>query len=762
MHSSSSPDPETLLANSQQRVRVLIEQLAEAERELRALTVGQVDTLLDPVGKTHLLHQTQATLQASEERYRRLVDHIAAIVVELAPDGTVRFVNEAVTRITGYAPAELIGRNWYEIFLPGHEKRQIDAALEAFRRGEDVTHYVVELLARDGSRVTVDWSSANRYQTDGRLESILGLGTDITEQRRIEQALRESEHFARATLDGLSAHICILDATGALLAVNQAWWNFARANFAPSVDIADRVGPGANYLTVCDAAPEDADAVAVARGIHDILHGDIPTFTWEYPCHSPTEQRWFVVRITRFPDTGSVRAIIAHENITERKIAEQRSQYLANFDALTGLPNRHLLRDRLRMALRSAQRRGSATSILHMGLDRFKLVNDSLGHDIGDEFLKAVALRLATCIRETDTLARIGGDEFVIVSPDVALETHNLSLARRILEAFERPLQAGDHTFVMTCSIGISLFQKDGQDDETLLRNADLAMHRAKELGKNNCQFYTDDLNVRLRERVEMEDALRQALEREEFVLHYQPQIDLYTRNVVGMEALIRWRHPIRGLVSPAKFIPIAEETGLIIPIGAWVLREACAQNKAWQNAGLTRMRVAVNLSARQFQHAEFSRWVAAILREAGLDADYLEIELTESMLADDTETAIATLRALKELGVHLSLDDFGTGYSNLSYLQHFPIDRLKIDQSFVRGIPAAAKDVAIIDAMIAMAHSMRLQVLAEGVETEDQLEYLCFNLCDEAQGYYFSRPLPAEEAARFLWGTPVPRNSAE
>ena len=455
--------------------------------------------------------------------------------------------------------------------------------------------------------------------------------------------------------------------------------------------------------------------------------------------------------------------VIAQYDITERKRHEAELEFRTNRDPLTGLANRNLLRDRLAQSLAFAMRHAHPVWVVFVDLDRFKFVNDTLGHLAGDELLKKVAERLQGAVRETDTVARLGGDEFVLLLPersDVALST---IVVQRVMDAIARPVTIEGHEFFLTCSVGVSAFPADGDDVETLIKHADIAMYRAKETGRNNFQFYTATMNQQALERLRLEGDLRTALERDEFVLHYQPQVDLRSGRIVGMEALLRWQHPHLGMVPPLRFIGLAEETGLIVPIGAWVLRTACQQAKAWQVEGLGFLRVSVNLSARQFNQHDLTRSIADILQETGLDPQYLELELTESMVMTDVEHTVGMLRDLKTIGVQMSIDDFGTGYSSLSYLKRFPIDVLKIDQSFVRDITLDPDDAAIVTTIIALAHNLRLNVIAEGVETGAQLHYLQRHGCDEIQGYYFSRPVPAAEFAQMVRdGKSLPTHSGE
>ena len=436
----------------------------------------------------------------------------------------------------------------------------------------------------------------------------------------------------------------------------------------------------------------------------------------------------------------------------ERKRYQVQLEHQANYDALTGLPNRNLLHDRLRQAVYS-QRQSRAIAVVFMDLDHFKFVNDSLGHSTGDLLLKAMGERLRTVLREGDTVGRVGGDEFVLILNDQSNEEIIYRAMQRISAKVSEPLTIDGKELHVTCSAGISLYPQDGRDVDTLLKNADAAMYRAKEHGRSNFQFYTSEMNERVSERLALENALRRALERNELALHYQQKVNLQTGEIVGAEALVRWLHPEWGLVRPARFIPLAEETGLIVSIGEWVLREACRQTRAWLDAGLDPGVVSVNLSLRQFRQEGLVRSVSRILEETALDPAQLEMELTESMVMGNVDAAIAVLQGLKSLGVTLSVDDFGTGYSSLAYLKDLPIDTLKIDRSFVRDIGSGAEldEGVLAQAIISLGHSLHLKVIAEGVETDAQVRFLRRHGCDEVQGFFYGEPVAPEAHARLL-----------
>jgi len=461
--------------------------------------------------------------------------------------------------------------------------------------------------------------------------------------------------------------------------------------------------------------------------------------------------QWMGISVLR-DETGEVSNYVSIAlDISERKAAEERLHYLSHYDALTGLPNRVLLRDRLQQAVALADRTQAKVAMLSLDLDRFKVINDTLGHQVGDELLQQVVSRLQEVVRSSDTISRQGGDEFVIVAPDQAAAGIATRIAQKIQERLRQPFRVRGDEIRVTSSIGIALYPDDGGDFETLLKKCDIAMYHAKESGRATYRFYTEALNQNADERFRLETELQRALERQEFVLHYQPQMDLQSGKVIGAEALIRWQHPERGLVPPGRFIAVAEESGLIIPIGDWVLREACRQNRAWQLAGLPAVPVSVNLAAPQFRQTDLAQSVAAVLAETGLAAQWLELELTESILIHDTEQVMQTVQELKALGVKLAIDDFGTGYSSLSYLKRFAVDKLKIDQSFIRDLCSDPDDAAIVQAVIQLGENLNLKTIAEGAETVEQVEFLRNKGCLHVQGFYYSEPLPAVEFAAYL-----------
>ena len=465
---------------------------------------------------------------------------------------------------------------------------------------------------------------------------------------------------------------------------------------------------------------------------------------------SDRTKKWVLMNLRAACDAAG--NIVLHEgtveDITDRKAAEERVQYLAYYDALTGLSNRTLLQDRLSKALASARRQGEKVALLFLDLDRFKDINDSLGHSVGDLLLQEVAQRLKKWAREQDTVARLSGDEFLIVLTRVKDISDAAVAAERLMDAMTPEFGVQGHSLGITCSLGISIFPEHGAEAETLIKNADAAMYCTKDCGRNNYRFFTEDMNARVMERLTLEKSLRLALEKKELFLVYQPQMDIRTGRTIGLETLLRWQHPELDLVPPDKFIRIAENSGLIIPIGEWVLRTACSQARQWQDEGLLAVPIAVNVSAVQFRQEGFRELIGKVLEETRLAPQYLELELTESLLLSNAHVTLSVLQELRAMGLKLAIDDFGTGYSSLSYLKQFPVSKLKIDRSFVREVAVNPDDAAITAAIIAMARSLSLKVIAEGVENEAQMSFLRLHHCDEIQGYYFSKPLAADKIA--------------
>ena len=563
-------------------------------------------------------------------------------------------------------------------------------------------------------------------------------------RNRAELEARRYERLARSLLDALDAPTCAVDADSRIVAVNHAWRAFAQGNGG---DV-DTMGEGSSYLAVCQAAGprgEDADdAAAVAAGLRAVLAGTSRGFSREYACHSADEQRWFTVRISPADVEGGRGAVITHLDVSQMHLAREALSHQALHDALTGLPNRLLLTDRLTQALADSERRGSQLAVAFVDLDHFKRVNDSLGHPVGDRLLVEVGRRLASQLRAGDTLARFSGDEFVVVWRDLEDTCEATTLSARLVDALEAPFDLGVATVAVTASVGLAVGRAP-QSAEELLLAADAAMYDAKGHGRGRLRTFTTELRRGAAERMETENGLRQALERDELVLHYQPVIELATGRPVGAEALVRWQHPERGLIGPDQFIPVAEASGLIVPLGRWVLETACRDAASWTGpaAGLD---VAVNLSVRQLTQPDVLRHVHDALAGSGLRPSRLMLEVTESAVMEDAEAAGVALDSLTRMGVRTAIDDFGTGYSSLLYLRRYPITALKVDRAFVSGVADSRDDAAIVTSVVSLAHAVGASSIAEGVETAGQQAALLSFGCHLAQGFLWSRPVPADQ----------------
>jgi diguanylate cyclase (GGDEF)-like protein/PAS domain S-box-containing protein len=599
-----------------------------------------------------------------------------------------------------------------------------------------------QLRCKDGSRVWVSMATSVIRDENGAPKYFISVIEDVSERKRAEAALRESEEQFHQLANNIPQIFWICDARQKeMIYVSPA---YAHVTGQPIDALREDARRWLEAVHEEDRERVRSARIAAANGKYDEVFRVVRpdgTIRWvrdrAFPIHNAQGKVYRIAGIA--------------EDITDMRESEERLLYLAHYDNLTSLPNRVLFYDRLKQALSQARRNEWVIAVMFLDLDRFKNVNDTLGHGAGDLLLRQVSERLAACVRSGDTVGRLSGDEFSIVLSNLAGPDDASLVAQKIMATFTKPFNLYGKEVFVSASIGITLFPADSLDQDILIQNADTAMYRAKELGRNSFRFYTPEMNARALEKLSLESSLRRALERQEFLLYYQPKASLSTGEVIGVEALLRWHHPELGLVSPVEFMPMLEETGLIVATGEWVIRTACAQIKAWQQAGIAAVPVAVNLSARQFQVKDLGVAIANILAEEGIRHDLLELEITESSLASNSEEAAETLAYLNSLGVRVAIDDFGTGYSSLSRLKGFPLDALKIDGSFVRDITTDANDAAITRAIITMAHSLELAVVAEGVETEEQLIFLDANGCDQIQGYYFSTPLPAEECTAFI-----------
>jgi diguanylate cyclase (GGDEF)-like protein/PAS domain S-box-containing protein len=651
----------------------------------------------------------------------------AVIVVDL--EGKIRVANRAASVMLGYRDPGLIGKHLRSVVSPD-ENLTTGQLLHSLGMLEQSMVW----STATGGRIDVLATSSFVRDEGGDPVGVVYAGTDITERRRAEQRLRESEERYRLLFERNLAGVYRSSLDGAILDCNDA---LARTfGYRTRAELL-----GQSAFSLYNAAEDRQRLMAQVREHGSISNAEVRMRRRD---GSPV---WVSENMTLL-DGGILEGTIL--DITDRKVAQEQMEYQAYHDILTGLPNRLLFRDRIEIALAHAKRHRTNAAVLFLDLDQFKLVNDTLGHTVGDGLLQEVANRLVAAIRADDTVARMGGDEFTVLLTDIKETGSSAIVAQKLLDAISRPMVIEGHEIYATTSIGVALFPDDGGDAETLLRRSDSAMYRAKEAGRNNFQFVPITTIEMTSERLEIERSLHHAFEREEFVVHYQPMTNLLTGNIVGAEALIRWNHPEKGLMSPDDFIPIAEECGLILPIGEWVLRTAVRQMKEWHpEHGL--LRVAVNLSARQFQQRDLTAMIEKILTESNYPPELLDIEITESTAMHNADVSLAVMNRLRSMGVRISIDDFGTGYSSLSYLKRFPIDTVKIDQNFVRDLSDVSNDGAIITAVISMARALNLRVVAEGVETEAQLDFLRRENCEVVQGFLHSRPVSAAEFDRSL-----------
>jgi diguanylate cyclase (GGDEF)-like protein/PAS domain S-box-containing protein len=674
-----------------------------------------------------------------------LLDSVEHIVYHLnLCTGRYEFLSSAAATLFGLrhdnlcaTGIDLVSRH----MLPGDYEAAIGsiAALAKANPGQRVPCSVeYRLRSVDGQVRHYHDSMTIEVAADGTPLAVAGVAVDVSQRAATELALKEAEGKFRGTIEAAQVGIFVLQ-NATFSYANQfllSAFGYASEDLLGKLGPVDLVVPEQREMLIDQVKRRAAGEPGKAYEIN-ALRKDGTTF--------PARVLGTPTTINGLP--ASVGTLV---DISEQKAAENKIRELAEFDPLTGLPNRRLLHDRFAQMVAVAEREQSDLALIFLDLDHFKRINDSLGHSVGDDLLCAVAERLASVIRKIDTLARLGGDEFIFALPGIQAATA-AEVARRLLEVCASPFSVAGHDLTISPSLGISLYPRDGKDLEALLCNADTAMYKAKELGRNNFQFYASEMNVATLEHLLMESSLRRAMNSGEFVLHYQPLICLRTGQITGVEALIRWQHPDLGLIMPDRFIHVAEDTGLINPLGDWVLCEACRQAMVWQEAGLPALRMAVNVAPVQFRQAGFVEELAGALAASGLNAEYLELELTERTVMHDAEINLGTMSAINRMGVELALDDFGTGYSSLAYLRRFPVGKLKIDRSFVRDMVDEADDQAIASTIVLMGHNLRLKVLAEGVETADQLALLRKMGCDMAQGFYFSRAVPAEQLADLL-----------
>ena len=691
--------------------------------------------------------EASESLRDSEQRYRMLAESISDVIFSTDSAMALNYVSPSVHAVLGYDVEWIFQNGWQSTIANPQQLTGIYSLMDriskalnkpdrlALLRDQVQTQlFLFDCLRADGRKVPIELRLVLVWDDQGAFEGVLGVGRDISQQRRAEKDLR----MAATVFEHSTSAILITDPAGYIVQANEA---FSRVSGYAVEQVLDQLP---NMLTVDEQQDAHLRYVLKQLNEHSTWEGEV----WLKRRNGEHYPAWVGITAV-LDDEGDLASYVCFfSDISERKASEQRIHRLAYYDALTHLPNRTLFQDRLHTALQSAERQKGWVVLMFLDLDRFKPINDSLGHAAGDRMLKEMATRLLGCVDDDDTVARMGGDEFTLLlqpraNREMALN-RAIHVAEQILGSLVKPFVLEGREFFVTASIGIALSPQDGNELSQLMKNADTAMYHAKERGKNNFQFYQADMNASALERLELESDLRHALEQDEFVLYYQPQFSGDGKRLTGAEALLRWRHPRRGLVPPGDFIPVLEELGLVVDVGDWVISEACRQLKSWHLAKVRVPKVSVNISARQFSDGQLGTRIANILKEIGLPPACLELELTESILMREVSEAMQILDGLKNLGLSIAVDDFGTGYSSLNYLKQFPIDVLKIDRTFVDGLPSGEQDAQIARAIIAMAHSLNLAVIAEGVETQEQLDFLREHGCDEVQGYLFGRPMPA------------------
>lgn len=712
-----------------------------------------------------------------------IINHVPDYIYAKDIEGRFLIANQVTIADNGLESLrDIIGKTDFDLHPPHLAKIIDDVERRVIETGEPIFGIEERAMVTKGRDRWLMTSKVPLRNKCGKIVGIVGVSRDISDRKAAERLLEGQAHLLEMIANGRPLEeffrelILLIEALvprirGSILLLSADGRRLLHGA-APNLDETYcgmihgvEIGPKAGS---CGTAAWRGEQVIVADIFTDPLWEDYHEIVqlyefracWSTPIHS--RERKVLGTFALYseavcvPDESQKELIAMAAHLAgiaiERKQAEDRISFMAHHDALTGLPNRALFEEQVAEALEALRGTGHWAVLAFLDLDNFKLVNDTLGHAAGDELLKMTATRMRASVRKSDMVVRVGGDEFILLLNGLPCE-RDVVLARLedIRAAIAAPMQINGHSLQISCSMGVACFPNQGKTVGELLANADMAMYRAKELGRNNLQVFTEEMAGKAHEKLLKQAELREAISREEFLLHFQPQMNLETGRVFAAEALLRWHHPERGMVSPADFIPLAEETGLIVPIGDWVLRAACRQCKAWHDAGLPLLIVSVNVSARQFRERNWAAHVAAVLAEVGLDPRYLELELTESLIMQDVPGALATMHELEAIGVHLAIDDFGTGYSSLSALKRFPVRRLKIDRSFVEDIPANVDDKAITAAIISLAQNLGLQVIAEGVETQAQVEFLRHSGCDEIQGYFFSRPLASADFAALL-----------
>jgi diguanylate cyclase (GGDEF)-like protein/PAS domain S-box-containing protein len=777
---------------------ILLMNEAEAMQTTRGYELGAVDCLVRPVipevvrTKVGLFVQLYLTAREakrleSQRTTQEMIEALPNPIYFTGTDGRYRGVNKAWEQFFGISRGDVIGKSPRELFAADRAAaQQVETINRALLRKPGTKTYEAAIATPDGALHDVVYYTATYGGAEGPASGVIGTIVDITERKQAEKRQAMEHAVTRALAEATSLEQAITKVIETIC-LSLGWQHGAYWHWDPkahvlrygeswSVDVpAIREYDALIGKRAAVAGPADEGLMRRAfasrkpvwvadiskdrtfrRRAYAIKAGLRAAFA--FPLLRGTEVLGvmeFLQRDAREPDTVLVR--IAESIGSEigqyivRTQAEEAVKFVALHDALTGLPNRITFNERLTRAIAQARRHGRTLAVLFIDLDRFKLINDTLGHESGDQVLRDAAERLVTNLRAGDTVARLGGDEFVVLLEEVAERYYVGSICRKLIAALGAPFTINGREYHVTASIGVSVYPDDGEDAATLLKNADIAMYRAKEQGRNVHEFYSHAIGAGRAERLNLQAGLRRALDRDELILHYQPQIEACTGRIVGMEALVRWQHPELGLLEPERFIRVAEESGLIVPLGEWVTHTACMAHRRWQAMHIAPARIAVNLSPRQFLHAGLLKDMMRVLKHTRCKGQFLELEITESMVMQDPAGAVKLIEQIKELGVRISIDDFGTGYSSIAYLKRFPIDSLKIDGSFIVDVPHDPSNVAITQAVIAMARTLQLTVIAEGVETREQFAFLRGRGCDEVQGYYFSAPLPIDQATTLL-----------
>ena len=726
-----------------------IEQLASFARSLSSngygATIavrgaGELATLAEALNQmSQTIRDNLETIFEGEVRFRSLVESTNDWVWVVDRDGRYSYVSPQVKALLGYEPEEVIGRTPFDLMSEEEAERVRRLFAAATREGKVIESLENVNRHKDGYPVVLETSGVPIFNAAGELQGFQGIDRDITARRQAEAELR----LAASVFDGTNEAIMITDRRGTILRVNRA--------FADITGFSAEEAVGQTPRLMSSGCHDDAFFGDLWTSLRETgrWQGEI----WNRRKSGERQLVWQSISSLRSEEGGISHYIAVFSDITERKVTEERVRHLAHYDVLTDLPNRLLFDERCAHALERAHRNRCLVGILFVDLDRFKHINDSLGHPIGDRVLREVGERFVHSVREEDTVARLGGDEFIVILEEIRSATDAALVAAKLLRVLEKSLEVEGYELRTTASVGISLYPQDGQDVTTLVKNADAAMYRAKAKGSNTYQFYTRDLTASALERVVLENELRRALEQDELTLFFQPQFSLRENRLIGAEALIRWAHPKKGLVTPDRFIHLAEESGLIVPLGEWVLNEATRQLAQWRGDGLVLDHIAVNVSPAQVDRQDFVAMVRQTLSETAIAPQQLELEVTESFLMANAGPDVSVLEELRSLGVSFAIDDFGTGHSSLSYLKRLPIDRLKIDRSFVRDIPQDPNAEAIVRAILALGRSLQITVLAEGVETREQLAFLVGEDCDGVQGRLFGEPMSASEFSSFVRG---------